>query len=119
MNLRVKRSTWILVGGLAAAGVLLAVGAMHSNYLRAQCKLLAPQASAEHWAPPPEEMDDVIACYKEHGVGGGAASSTHEHWSHVSAAVIGILGALPWAWYFLLRRIAELRAAFSGNPPAG
>ena len=35
------------------------------------------------------------------------------------AFVVFVLGALPWAWYFLLRRIAELRAAISGNPPTG
>ncbi len=121
INLHVRRSTWILVGGLAAAGVLLAVSGMRANHLRAQCNLLAPQASDQHWAPPPEDMEDVIACYKKHGVdvGSEAAGSTSENWSHVAAAVIAILGALPWAWYFLLRRIAELRAAISGDPPSG
>jgi hypothetical protein len=25
--------------------------------------------------------------------------------------------AVPWVWYFLLRRVAEVKAAVSGNPP--
>lgn len=33
------------------------------------------------------------------------------------AGVVAVLSAIPWAWYFLLRRISELRSAFAGNPP--
>jgi hypothetical protein len=39
--------------------------------------------------------------------------------ARVAALVIAILCTLPSAWYFLLRRIAELRAAIGGTPPAG
>lgn len=34
----------------------------------------------------------------------------------VALALFG-LSAMPWLWYALLRRIAELRAAVGGNPP--
>jgi hypothetical protein len=37
----------------------------------------------------------------------------------LAALAIAVVSALPWGWYFLLRRIAELRAAIGGNPPAG
>ena len=33
------------------------------------------------------------------------------------AIAVSILLAVPWAWYALLRRIGELRAAIGGNPP--
>jgi hypothetical protein len=35
------------------------------------------------------------------------------------ALLIAVVSVLPAAWYFLLRRIAELRAAIGGDPPAG
>lgn len=47
------------------------------------------------------------------------------HWAAIASrdwpipAALFVLGVsvLPWLWYFLLRRIAELRAAIVGNPP--
>jgi len=35
----------------------------------------------------------------------------------VPALVLLCIGAVPWLWYFLLRRVAELRSAVSGKPP--
>jgi len=35
------------------------------------------------------------------------------------ALLIAMASVLPAAWYFLLRRIAELHAALGGNPPTG
>jgi hypothetical protein len=36
-------------------------------------------------------------------------------WPYALAAVIIFLSALPWTWYFLLRRIRELRDAILGK----
>ena len=33
------------------------------------------------------------------------------------AVLIAAASALPWLWYFLLRRVSELAAAFRGKPP--
>ena len=119
-----KRSTWILVVGFIAAGVLLAAGASNTHRLLAQRRLCVPQASDEllTWHPPAEEFEDVAACIKKKLRGelpSLAVISASEKWPRVAAAIVAILGALPWAWYFLLRRIAELRAAIGGKPPAG
>jgi hypothetical protein len=38
-------------------------------------------------------------------------------WPLTVALAVFVLGALPWAWYALLRRIGELRAAIGGKPP--
>lgn len=35
------------------------------------------------------------------------------------ASLIAGLSLIPWAWYFLLRRLAELRSALSGKAPNG
>jgi len=32
-------------------------------------------------------------------------------WTKALALTVAVLGCLPWCWYFLLRRIAQLRAA--------
>jgi hypothetical protein len=48
-----------------------------------------------------------------------AAAAASRSWSKLAAPTIAVLGALPWTWYFLLRRVAELRAAIGGQPPSG
>ena len=40
-----------------------------------------------------------------------------ENWSILAAGLL-VISAVPWLWYFLLRRIGELRAAIRGNPPS-
>jgi len=40
-----------------------------------------------------------------------------EWWALPFALGILALGAVPWLWYSLLHRIAELRAAFGGQAP--
>lgn len=39
------------------------------------------------------------------------------YWPLWCATILLILAAIPWLWYFLLRRISELRAAISGRAP--
>jgi hypothetical protein len=176
VNLHLKRSTWTLVGGLVAAGVVLAAGSMNANrlqeialqagicdmpvptkedleamaktkpfdadaYLAEQIKkktaydkaALARWLAAGNKSTGNPEVDALLAesddgkaeanriadCRAKVGkVPDDAAISRSKRWPMQAAAVIAILGALPWAWYFLLRRIAELRAAFGGNPPS-
>jgi hypothetical protein len=36
-------------------------------------------------------------------------------WPYALAAMIGVFSAVPWFWYFLLRRLAELRQAVLGR----
>lgn len=36
-------------------------------------------------------------------------------WLFFLAALVLLLSAIPWAWYFLLRRIRELRDAITGK----
>lgn len=139
VTLHLKRSTWTLVGGLAAAVIVFAVGTMNAKRLQsasadawARCDPEAPGKPVPAWDLPATDPIAALeaetaaraveaACYKKLGFAAptNAAISASEKWPRVAAAVIAILGALPWAWYFLLRRIAELRAAIGGTPPAG
>jgi len=40
-----------------------------------------------------------------------------KQWPVTAALILLSVGAIPWLWYFLLRRIAELRSAIAGKPP--
>lgn len=51
-------------------------------------------------------------------VAANAASFNSEPWIY-RACLLFAISAIPWTWYFLLRRIAELRSAISGKPPIG
>jgi hypothetical protein len=51
-------------------------------------------------------------------VGAEAKQFQSRLWLQGALVLFGI-SALPWLWYTLLRRIAELRAAVSGKPPNG
>jgi hypothetical protein len=42
-----------------------------------------------------------------------------ESWPLPAALAVLVLFSVPWLWYAVLRRIAELRAAIGGNPPKG
>ena len=41
-----------------------------------------------------------------------------DYWTRRVAVVMLAMLATPWLWYFLLRRIAELRVAILGKPPS-
>ena len=45
------------------------------------------------------------------------ATLRFSQWPVPAAFILLIAGAVPWLWYFLLRRIAELRSAIGGKPP--
>jgi hypothetical protein len=123
-----RRSTWILLGGISAAVVVLAAGQMNTHRLKGQAERVHAARVACITGVPIEALDkpDVVAtlekaeddCLKNVGTAPDPETiGRSERWSRVAAATIAIVSGLPWAWYFLLRRVAELGAAFSGNPP--
>jgi hypothetical protein len=82
---------------------------------------------------PPKDPEDVLSCDSvtlEIGDAGdlkpvqmqilvAEAKSKYYDWPARAAWVVALLSAVPWLWYFLLHRIAELRGAITGNPPDG
>lgn len=45
------------------------------------------------------------------------AAKTSGETARVAALAVVLVSLLPWLWYFLLRRVAEVRLAVSGKPP--
>jgi hypothetical protein len=196
--MKLRRSTWIFVGGLAVAGLLLAAGPVNTWRLERTERNLIAVCKAKHEAAaaaakaeagdlserlPTLSDDELKALADKYKVnvfelvelrearkerianGRGAdwsgltvppwdlggivwdnascdpvtlatagevsgiyaelleadrtlAASRSWHTGPVAFVVL-CLSALPWAWYFLLRRIAELRSAIGGDPPQG
>lgn len=56
------------------------------------------------WVTPQLEVRDALE-----------ARDRISRWPYALALCIALLTALPWTWYFLLRRIAELRTAIAGK----
>jgi hypothetical protein len=136
--LRIKRSTWVAIACLAAAGALLAIEPLNTWRLEQRTARLQTQCQAENAkrqkAHPSEDGWELVPMICDPrqltdvtvpGVQRDIANAYREAWTPVPewpkpvALVLVAFGLAPWAWYFLLRRIAELRAAIGGNPPAG
>jgi hypothetical protein len=58
-----------------------------------------------------------LASYQSELLAAHEATTSSKPWPNLIALVLLAIGATPWLWYFLLRRIAELRSAISGKPP--
>lgn len=116
--------------GCAAAGLLLAAGAINTNRVKDRADRVHAAIVACGGGIPMDALNTSglaesimkahADCRKQAGSAPDPASTSRsERWPMRAAAIIAILGALPCAWYSLLRRVAELRAAIGGNPPAG
>ena len=119
-----------LIAGAVLAGVLLVGHTFYAPGLDRKLARLQSECAAA--APPPEiaELGGVFVCDPV-----ALASSTYDRpqgvqrdlaqtqWERVQwhdgiapvAFWFCILCCLPWAWYFLLRRIRELRDAVIGS----
>lgn len=87
--------------------------------------------SADCFLGPPKSPENVLTCDSatltvedadklepvQAQILAAEAKSKPYRWPVRAALIVALLSALPWLWYFLLRRIAELRGAFTGKPP--
>lgn len=93
---------------------------------------VVPEGTNDHVALPLDVVWDYESCeiQKLITVDKGQSYGVHaeilnthrkaeasKRWPVIGALIVAGLGAIPWFWYFLLRRIAELRLAISGRPP--
>lgn len=60
--------------------------------------------------PTPGVQGQVISAYK--------AAQESRDWPLFLAAAIALISAMPWGWYFFLRRVSELRDAIVGKKDA-
>lgn len=139
---RVTRPTWLLLAGLALGAVVYEIGVYYVRGLdrdeNASWKAcIAEAASAGNSVVVAPNLitgdKDIDATTLEMHRGNAVMNAQSlcnsgdrlirqgiirtDRQFRFWAAVAAILGALPWAWYFLLRRIVELRAAMRGVKP--
>jgi hypothetical protein len=135
-----RLGTKILVGGAIASVLVLLGGALNTvrlersvEKLQSKCRANAVEDEKRskakgEWSPPASDLicdaKELTALPDLKGDQADIASASRDAqesrtWPRLLAVAVLCLSAVPWLWYFLLRRIAELRAAIGGNPPAG
>jgi hypothetical protein len=117
-----KKPTKILLGGALCAALIAAVGALNTARLKNNLRALEAQCERERTELRPKlvcdagDLSDLVSTGPLVGIQAQIAEA-HDDVRNSSAMpgllAIGILiiSAIPWTWYFLLRRIRELREA--------
>lgn len=126
-----------LLLGLVLGGTAVAIGYIASQYLSNNVETLISECKADHLKPvsasTPEWAKDPLVCelreLEPSAVAQGNSlvgvqarivethvlSQAWLHRSRLAGALIFCVLALPYFWYFLLRRISELRRAIVGR----
>jgi hypothetical protein len=135
-----QKPTRIFIIGLVSAGLVWTAGTLntrrltrHEAALEIQCKQstkppfgFVPDCDwktlVSDSAPSTGIDPDIAAAFAPVGIQADIvkahqAVAASEAWPIPAALVLLGIGATPWLWYFLLRRIAELRSAMGGKPP--
>lgn len=133
-----NRSTVIFLAGLSLAvamgsGALLlsqhrqrTLESLEASCLREKNDPTPYNPNAKPWEPPKSTLVCDAYDLKKFGFSGAdlqgqivtASDATFDFrpWLFGSL-LLATVSAVPWAWYFLLRRLVELRVALSGRPP--
>jgi hypothetical protein len=137
-----QKPTTIFLVGIASAGLLWTAGALntlrltrHEAVLEIQCKESTKPPDKVGFVPDCDWKTlagnsassigidpDVAAAFTPVGIQADIvkahqAVAASEAWPIPAALALLGIGATPWLWYFLLRRIAELGSAIGGKPP--
>ena len=127
--------TKIVALGVVLAALVIGGGKLNSHRielklrdLQADCHAearqedaMSPKSTGGHWETicDPEELEDLSL---KETVGIQAQQLTalrelqaSESWPIPTAIGVLFFSALPWVWYFLLRRIRELHDAITGK----
>lgn len=132
-------TTKVLWGGCACAILIVAGGSLYERRGVDRMRALVEECKAkpDPWkqfenapAPPPGYVLDPFVCDPDKLIVLGANEGLQgqivdAHYASLAAdeapwfwaGVVLALSAIPWVWYFLLRRIGEIRSALAGNPP--
>jgi hypothetical protein len=126
----IRHSTRFAIASLIAAAIVFAAGTLNTwrlewraDQLQARCEAtyrgsilcypdgLGRETREDHPTAGLMEASDNIYL--------AAYDAQHSRrWPKLTALAIVIAGCLPWTWYFLLRRLAEVRAAIGGKSSA-
>jgi hypothetical protein len=122
----------MLLGGTICAAVVAAVGFTNTHRLESKLRNLEVECVEEgkrkklesgrltlicdaEWLAVAERDSEALVGIQARLAAVKREVSGFERWLYVLA--VGVLGfsGVPWAWYFLLRRIRELRDAIIGK----
>ena len=123
-----RTPTKVLIAGAVLAGLVAAGGAANTARLEGWVKQLEAACVAES-TPTFKlvcEADELVRLEHDSKSKGiqlqivTAHRSLHDskEWPYLLALLILVVGVAPWAWYFFLRRVAELRDAIVGKRDA-
>jgi hypothetical protein len=122
----------ILLGGTICAAIIAAVGFANTHRLESKLRNLEAECVEEGKGDKLESGRFKLVCDAESlvdlernsessvGIQARVAAAKRqvlasESWPYILAAGVLVFSGLPWTWYFLLRRIRELRDAIIGK----
>jgi hypothetical protein len=120
----------LFLGAVIFTSIILILGLVISSQLETKIKNLEVECAKKDQREittsftPICDVKTLIELERESdGLGGTQALivTTHRHlqkaktWPYLLSIGVLVLTGLPWAWYFLLRRIRELRNAIAGK----
>jgi hypothetical protein len=114
-------SAKIFLSGAALAVLVVLAG--FANTRRLETRFLDLEVNCARDPKMVCEIDTLIELVKEHPLGGIQAELVAKRnavvaskaWPLPIAVAIILLSAVPWMWYFFLRRVRELRDAVAGK----
>jgi len=131
------KPTKVLIGGIFAGVLVYGIGELNTKRLERRVEELQKVCVAEQQteaknqgtfsaltsiftAKPTCDPVELAKSSGYVGVQGQLAAAEQElirwdNWAPIAAISLAIVGSLPWWWYFLLRRIRELREAITGK----
>ena len=124
------KSTSAMIAGIALGITIVADSTMRDRSFDSRLEDLEQQCRQENVAIERAPGDDFELTCSRHelwnlkggGVQGQIAKANHDQawWRSVLPLgfVVPVVMGIPWAWYFLLRRIRELRDVLAGNHPS-
>lgn len=120
------KHTKLAVAGVAIAALIAGAGAAYTH--RLESRLVTLQTECQRLSPEERKLSFRAICdvWSLRGTGelqGTQAEIVAAHdsiaaigdWPYIVALAVLVALALPWAWYFVLRRIRELRDAIAGK----
>ena len=136
-------STKVLIAGLSLGVAVMAAGLVNTRHLQARVEMLHAQCIAEgekqatvpgSYSALAAEYGGKLACDPMELVNSTGANNTSgtqgqlvaaqrkaldsTQWPSFLGTAIACFLAIPSAWYFLLRRLKEIREALSGQSDA-
>lgn len=109
----------LFLGGVICAAIIAAVGFANTHRLESKVRKLEAECVEEGKREKFEsghllcDVESLVGLEQSVGIQSRLAAakrevSDSERWPYVVAAGVLVFSGVPWAWYFLLRRIREL-----------